>query len=120
MKHRARANVRAGVLAANAVPLPCRLARLDPVVPSPPADHVVITAADTFCQRWQARISHWRVQKMRREHPGSALGGYTRLLDSDAPDELMGEIPTFLTGSCPPEIPEVTPGVLDWRCSYET
>lgn len=44
----------------------------------------------------------------KRAHPDSAMGGFTRLLDSSQPDELMDEMPTFLCGPWPDDIPKVS------------
>lgn len=70
-------------------------------------------------QAWQTRLSYAHYLKLKREGEaagvGSALGGFTRLLDSDRPDGLMEEIPTFLCGPWPEGIPQVS---RRWHSAY--
>ena len=60
--------------------------------------HVVMTAATGLYQEWQSRIAYYHYKKMKRLHPCSDLGGFTRLYNSynAAPDSLMEEIPTLV------------------------
>merc|ERR1719238_266595 len=60
--------------------------------------HVVMTAASGLYQEWQSRIAYHHYKKMKRLHPCSDLGGFTRLFNSynAAPDSLMDEIPTLV------------------------
>jgi len=69
--------------------------------------HVVMTAASGLYQEWQSRIAYYHYLKMKRLHPCSDLGGFTRLFNTPnaQPDGLMDEIPTLLVkqlghGSC--------------------
>ena len=60
--------------------------------------HVVMTAASGLYQEWQSRIAYYHYKKMKRLHPCSDLGGFTRLFNTyqAKPDNLMDEIPTVL------------------------
>lgn len=49
----------------------------------------------------------------KRDFPDSAMGGFTRLLDTDEPDGLMEEIPTFLCGPWPEDVRKVR-GEAGW------
>ncbi|VVA96995.1 unnamed protein product [Arabis nemorensis] len=84
---------------------------LDPVVQMPlnirkakstPAPfHVALTATDAPYNKWQCRIMYyWYNQK--KALPGSDMGGFTRILHSGNPDNLMDEIPTFVVDPLPP------------------
>jgi hypothetical protein len=60
--------------------------------------HVVMTAAAGLYQEWQSRIAYYHYQKMKRLHPCSDMGGFTRLFNNygGKPDALMDEIPTVV------------------------
>jgi hypothetical protein len=66
--------------------------------------HVLLTANDAVYQRWQSRVMYYHYVKLREAHPGSALGGFTRILHSGHPDHLMDEIPTVVVDPLPPSI----------------
>jgi hypothetical protein len=66
--------------------------------------HVLLTANDAPYQRWQSRVMYYQYEKLRREHPNSALGGFTRILHSGHPDGLMDEIPTKIVNTLPPTV----------------
>eukprot|EP00884_Botryococcus_braunii_P021976 jgi/Botrbrau1/8462/Bobra.0237s0079.1 len=64
------------------------------------AFHTVITAQGSAVH-WQSRVGYYhflKVKKRCQQELGSrcAMGGFTRLLHSGVPDELMGEIPTHV------------------------
>jgi len=40
--------------------------------------------------------------KMMKDHPDSAMGGFTRLLHTGNPDQWMHEIPTVVVDPLPP------------------
>eukprot|EP00257_Ricinus_communis_P013351 XP_015570769.1 hydroxyproline O-arabinosyltransferase 3 isoform X2 [Ricinus communis] len=62
--------------------------------------HVALTATDAPYSKWQCRIMYyWYKQK--KDLPGSDLGGFTRILHSGNPDNLMDEIPTFVVDPLP-------------------
>lgn len=62
--------------------------------------HVALTATDAPYSRWQCRIMYYWYKKM-RDMPGSDMGGFTRVLHSGKPDNLMQEIPTFVVDPLP-------------------
>lgn len=82
----------------------------DPVVPVPEhlkrsgglkrPFHVALTATDAPYNKWQCRIMYYWYKKM-REAEGSEMGGFTRVLHSGKPDNLMDEIPTFVVDPLP-------------------
>uniref|UniRef100_A0A6N2M6R1 Hydroxyproline O-arabinosyltransferase-like domain-containing protein n=1 Tax=Salix viminalis TaxID=40686 RepID=A0A6N2M6R1_SALVM len=55
--------------------------------------HVALTATDAPYSKWQCRIMYYWYKK-KKELPGSEMGGFTRILHSGKPDNLMDEIPT--------------------------
>jgi hydroxyproline O-arabinosyltransferase len=62
--------------------------------------HVALTATDALYSQWQSRIMHYWYREM-RDRPGSDMGGFTRVLHSGKPDELMDEIPTLVVDPLP-------------------
>ena len=66
--------------------------------------HVLLTANDSPYQRWQSRVMYYQYEKLRREHPNSALGGFTRILHSGREDSLMDEIPTKIVDTLPKHV----------------
>nr|DAD42767.1 TPA_asm: hypothetical protein HUJ06_000997 [Nelumbo nucifera] len=62
--------------------------------------HVALTATDAPYSKWQCRIMYYWYKKA-KEMPGSELGGFTRVLHSGNPDNLMDEIPTFVVNPLP-------------------
>lgn len=57
--------------------------------------------------QWQVRINYFHWKKLKAlEGAGSPVGGYTRLLHSGRPDELMAEIPTVVVNPLPPDVPD--------------
>ena len=62
--------------------------------------HLALTATDAPYSKWQCRIMYYWYSKM-KEAEGSEMGGFTRVLHSGSPDELMGEIPTFVVDPLP-------------------
>lgn len=69
------------------------------VVPKRPF-HVALTATDAPYSRWQCRIMYYWYKKT-KEMEGSEMGGFTRVLHSGKPDQLMNEIPTFVVNPLP-------------------
>ncbi|CAM6106291.1 unnamed protein product [Calypogeia fissa] len=73
--------------------------------PKPPnvkrSYHVVVTADGSKYSQWQCRIMYYCYKKF-KGHPDSEMGGFTRLLHSGRPDDLMDEIPTFIVDPLPP------------------
>lgn len=62
--------------------------------------HVALTATDAPYSKWQCRIMYyWYKQK--KDLPGSEMGGFTRILHSGSPDNLMDEIPTMVVDPLP-------------------
>ncbi|GMH30500.1 hypothetical protein Nepgr_032343 [Nepenthes gracilis] len=62
--------------------------------------HVALTATDAPYSRWQCRIMYYWYKK-KKDLPGSDMGGFTRILHSGSPDDLMQEIPTFVVDPLP-------------------
>ncbi|KAF6155405.1 hypothetical protein GIB67_019931 [Kingdonia uniflora] len=62
--------------------------------------HVALTATDAPYSKWQCRIMYYWYKKM-KDMPESDMGGFTRILHSGSPDELMDEIPTFVANPLP-------------------
>ena len=68
-----------------------------------------VTSAQGAAVHWQARIHyyHWKKQKHACEKAGDCeMGGFTRLLHSGEPDDLMDEIPTMVVDPLPAETVE--------------
>lgn len=62
--------------------------------------HVALTASNSAYNRWQCRIMYYWYKKF-RDMPGSEMGGFTRILHSGSPDNLMDEIPTVVVQELP-------------------
>ena len=62
--------------------------------------HVALTATDAPYSKWQCRIMYYWYKKQ-KEVPGSEMGGFTRILHSGNPDNLMDEIPTVVVDPLP-------------------
>ncbi|KAL8545076.1 hypothetical protein ACS0TY_005321 [Phlomoides rotata] len=62
--------------------------------------HVALTATDAPYSKWQCRVMYYWYKKM-KDTPGSDMGGFTRVLHSGKPDNLMDEIPTFVVDPLP-------------------
>lgn len=62
--------------------------------------HVALTATDAPYSKWQCRIMYYWYKK-KKELPGSEMGGFTRILHSGSPDNLMDEIPTMVVDPLP-------------------
>eukprot|EP00897_Mesotaenium_endlicherianum_P010128 jgi/Mesen1/9143/ME000058S08625 len=62
--------------------------------------HTAVTANDSPYNKWQMRIMyHWYKHYQHME--GSEMGGYTRVLHTGVPDNLMDEIPTMVVDPLP-------------------
>lgn len=74
--------------------------------------HVIISAQGE-ATHWQSRIHYYWYLKVRKQCREQAqkdgntcdMGGFTRLLHDDEPDDLMDEIPTFVAKTLPKEHP---------------
>ncbi|MBA0694917.1 hypothetical protein Goari_005179 [Gossypium aridum] len=62
--------------------------------------HVALTATDAPYSKWQCRIMYYWYKKQ-KDLPGSEMGGFTRILHSGNPDNLMNEIPTVIVDPLP-------------------
>lgn len=62
--------------------------------------HVALTATDATYSKWQCQIMYYWYKKV-RDMPGSSMGGFTRILHSGSPDNLMEEIPTVVVDPLP-------------------
>lgn len=75
--------------------------------------HIALTATDSPYSRWQSRIMYYWYKK-KKDLPGSDMGGFTRILHSGNPDNLMDEIPTVVVDPLPAGLDRVS--VL--KCSF--
>lgn len=73
--------------------------------------HVALTATDAPYSKWQCRIMYYWYKKM-KDMPGSDMGGFTRVLHSGKPDNLMDEIPTFVVDPLPEGLDRVRIAVI--------
>lgn len=62
--------------------------------------HIALTATDAPYSKWQCRIMYYWYKK-KKDLPGSEMGGFTRILHSGSPDNLMDEIPTMVVDPLP-------------------
>lgn len=69
--------------------------------------HVALTATDAPYSKWQCRIMYYWYKRM-KERSGSDMGGFTRVLHSGKPDNLMEEIPTFVVDPLPAGLDRVS------------
>ncbi|KAG2240253.1 hypothetical protein Bca52824_090896 [Brassica carinata] len=91
---------KSGVINLDASPLLDPLPHREAKTSSPPF-HVAVTATDSHYNKWQCHIMYyWYKQK--KALPRSDMGGFTRILHSGNPDNLMGEIPTFVVDPLSP------------------
>ena len=68
--------------------------------------HTAVTANDNPYSKWQCRIMyHWYKKYAAME--GSEMGGYTRILHTGQPDNLMEEIPTWVAQPLPAGMDQV-------------
>ncbi|KAK2079342.1 hypothetical protein QBZ16_003033 [Prototheca wickerhamii] len=70
--------------------------------------HTVITAQGAPTH-WQSRVGYYWFLKTKRQCQAAGkceMGGFTRVLHSGEPDDLMQEIPTFVAQTLPPEHPD--------------
>ncbi|GMH33444.1 hypothetical protein BSKO_01278 [Bryopsis sp. KO-2023] len=64
----------------------------------------VVTTAQGSAVHWQARIHYYWYKKIKAECEAAGpcdMGGFTRILHSGKPDDLMDEIPTFVSDELP-------------------
>lgn len=69
--------------------------------------HIVVSAQGT-ATHWQSRIHYYWYKKIKQQCEAAGkcdMGGFTRLLHSGKPDDLMDEIPTFVANELPEEHP---------------
>lgn len=69
--------------------------------------HVALTATDAPYSKWQCRVMYYWYKKM-KDMPGSDMGGFTRVLHSGNPDNLMQEIPTVVVDPLPEGLDRVS------------
>jgi len=70
--------------------------------------HIVISAQGS-ATHWQSRVHYYWYKKIKaqcEEEGHCQMGGFTRLLHSGQPDDLMNEIPTFVAQTLPPQHPD--------------
>lgn len=69
--------------------------------------HVALTATDAPYNKWQCRVMYYWY-KQQKKLPGSEMGGFTRILHSGNPDNLMDEIPTVVVDPLPAGLDRVS------------
>ncbi|KAJ6387954.1 hypothetical protein OIU77_026504 [Salix suchowensis] len=62
--------------------------------------HVALTATDAPYSKWQCRIMYYWYKK-KKDLSGSEMGGFTRILHSGKPDNLMDEMHTVVVDPLP-------------------
>eukprot|EP00899_Mesostigma_viride_P003337 jgi/Mesvir1/13003/Mv06007-RA.1 len=80
----------------------------DPKPAGPDPDtlfHVAMSATSQQYIQWQSRIMYYWYLKAKSQ-PGSAMGGFTRILHDGKPDEYMSEIPSVVVYPLPPGVDE--------------
>ncbi|KAL8159398.1 hypothetical protein V2J09_000935 [Rumex salicifolius] len=65
-----------------------------------PKFHVAVTASSRAYSRWQCRIMYYWYKKF-KDASGSDMGGFTRVLHTGEPDNMVHEIPTFVVDHLP-------------------
>ena len=60
--------------------------------------------------KWQSRVMYFHFKKQKAAPGGEHMGGFTRLLHTGVPDDLMLEIPTFVVDPLPPHMQTVRGG----------
>lgn len=70
--------------------------------------HVAVTSTDSIYSKWQCRIMYYWYKRV-KDLPGSDMGGFTRVLHSGQPDNLMEEIPSFVVDPLPEGVDKVSP-----------
>jgi hypothetical protein len=68
--------------------------------------HVALTSSDSPYNQWQCRIMYYWYRRF-RDQAGSEMGGFTRILHSGRPDDLMDEIPTSVVEELPAGMDQV-------------
>lgn len=68
--------------------------------------HTAVTANDNPYSKWQCRVMYFWYKKYAAME-GSEMGGYTRILHTGEPDNLMDEIPTWVAQPLPPGMDQV-------------
>lgn len=59
--------------------------------------HMLVTSNHVVYQQWQTRVMYFHYKKQRaKQGEEGAMGGFTRILHSGKPDNLMDEIPTVV------------------------
>ncbi|PON98766.1 Hydroxyproline O-arabinosyltransferase [Trema orientale] len=81
--------------------------------------HVALTATDAPYSKWQCRIMYYWYKK-RKHMPGSEMGGFTRILHSGKPDNLMDEIPTVIVDPLPAGLDRFGLGIIITESSNHT
>ena len=69
--------------------------------------HTAMTCNESPYTKWQSRVMYYYYKK-HKDGPGSEMGGFTRILHSGRPDNLMDEIPTFVVDPLPPGVDKVS------------
>eukprot|EP01023_Acetabularia_acetabulum_P010086 TRINITY_DN14592_c0_g1_i3.p1 TRINITY_DN14592_c0_g1~~TRINITY_DN14592_c0_g1_i3.p1 ORF type:complete len:265 (+),score=22.75 TRINITY_DN14592_c0_g1_i3:201-995(+) len=63
--------------------------------------HVIVSVSDSKYQQWQILVFYYHYQKVKRENPNCAMGGFTRLLHSGSHDEFSQYLNTIIVSPLP-------------------
>ncbi|KAL6775905.1 hypothetical protein ACKKBG_A18980 [Auxenochlorella protothecoides x Auxenochlorella symbiontica] len=83
----------------------------DPALAGVDRSYHVVVSAQGQSVHWQMRINYYHYKKAKRacaKLPICHMGGYTRLLHSGKPDDLMYEIPTYVVDKLPEGLEDPT------------
>ena len=73
--------------------------------------HVLLPCDGTHAyHEWQARVFYYWLRRIKESKDPKAMGGFTRLLHSGAPDAWMHEIPTVVVEPLPRDLQRVADG----------
>eukprot|EP00245_Coleochaete_scutata_P012491 TRINITY_DN4847_c1_g1_i2.p1 TRINITY_DN4847_c1_g1~~TRINITY_DN4847_c1_g1_i2.p1 ORF type:complete len:386 (+),score=70.76 TRINITY_DN4847_c1_g1_i2:165-1322(+) len=63
--------------------------------------HTAVTCSEGAYNRWQVRIMYYWYKKFQNAEGGEEMGGFTRILHSGVPDQIMNEVPTVVVDALP-------------------
>ncbi|KAL6775904.1 hypothetical protein ACKKBG_A18975 [Auxenochlorella protothecoides x Auxenochlorella symbiontica] len=81
------------------------------VKPGDDRSYHIVVSAQGEAVHWQMRINYYHYKKVKKQcqaQPKCEMGGYTRLLHSGKPDDLMYEIPTYVVDKLPEGLEDPT------------
>jgi hypothetical protein len=81
------------------------------LVPQKTQYHVLLPCDGTHAyHEWQARVFYYWLRRIKESKDPKAMGGFTRLLHSGAPDVWMDEVPTVVVDPLPRDLQRVADG----------